>query len=485
MFRTVLLIAWSVLALGTAWAQDGVPSSSADIVSAQAYPSLEPIPWHGDFQIAVQIKIKDGWHINGRDGLPEGFIPLDVSLAKFTNLELAGPIQYPAGNLKTLGGETKPFPVYENEARVIIPVRLRGAPKPMILDEGLVLKVQACNDQFCLRPSEVPVTVRVHLAAVGETPRPVNAEMFTPAAAGGPPALPSDNIIVRLFQEKGVLLTFLLVFLGGLALNLTPCVYPMIPITVSYFGTQRAEKPLVVLGRALAYVVGISVTYSSLGVTAALTGRILGSTLQSPWVLGGISLLLVILSLSMFGLYGIQAPSWLLNKVAAGNTQGWIGALGMGLVLRHRGRALRGPLLHRTTYLRGGQGEPISWLHPILHPLPGPGVPVSLAGFLFHRAPTPAQVGDVDGLGEKSFRDDPAGDAALFPQSAFAQGLQPLPGPRLFGLLRVAPGLGIFWRGSEPGVQEIPTSFRGPAGHPGTDGLSELAPGLGTAVPGL
>lgn len=331
MFRTVLLIAWSVLALGTAWAQDGVPSSSADIVSAQAYPSLEPIPWHGDFQIAVQIKIKDGWHINGRDGLPEGFIPLDVSLAKFTNLELAGPIQYPAGNLKTLGGETKPFPVYENEARVIIPVRLRGAPKPMILDEGLVLKVQACNDQFCLRPSEVPVTVRVHLAAVGETPRPVNAEMFTPAAAGGPPALPSDNIIVRLFQEKGVLLTFLLVFLGGLALNLTPCVYPMIPITVSYFGTQRAEKPLVVLGRALAYVVGISVTYSSLGVTAALTGRILGSTLQSPWVLGGISLLLVILSLSMFGLYEIQAPSWLLNKVAAGNTQGWIGALGMGL----------------------------------------------------------------------------------------------------------------------------------------------------------
>jgi thiol:disulfide interchange protein DsbD len=106
----------------------------------------------------------------------------------------------------------------------------------------------------------------------------------------------------------------------------------MIPLTISYFGSQRSERPVVVLGRAVAYVVGISLTYSTLGVTAALTGKILGSTLQSPFVLAGISLVLVTLSLSMFGLYEIQAPSWLLEKVAAGNTKGWIGALGMGLV---------------------------------------------------------------------------------------------------------------------------------------------------------
>ena len=106
----------------------------------------------------------------------------------------------------------------------------------------------------------------------------------------------------------------------------------MIPITISYFGNLKAEKPSVILGRAVAYVVGISITYSSLGVTAALTGKILGSTLQSPLVLAGISLVLVVLSFSMFGLYEIQAPNWLLNKIASSNTQGWLGALGMGLV---------------------------------------------------------------------------------------------------------------------------------------------------------
>ena len=59
-------------------------------------------------------------------------------------------------------------------------------------------------------------------------------------------------------------------------MNLTPCVYPMIPLTISYFGNQKAEKPGVILGRAVAYVVGISITYSSLGVTAALTGKDIG-----------------------------------------------------------------------------------------------------------------------------------------------------------------------------------------------------------------
>ena len=89
---------------------------------------------------------------------------------------------------------------------------------------------------------------------------------------------------------------------------------------------------MVILGRAVAYVCGISVTYSALGVTAALTGKILGSSLQSPLVLVGISLVLVTLSLSMFGVYEIQAPSWILNRIASTSTQGWLGALGMGLV---------------------------------------------------------------------------------------------------------------------------------------------------------
>ncbi|HUO58476.1 MAG TPA: cytochrome c biogenesis protein CcdA [bacterium] len=310
-------------------AQQGQPAASGDVVTVKAYPSLRPIPFNDPFKVAVQVIIKEGWHVNAHEGLPQYFIPLEVSLEAGSPFEIAGPIEYPLGVQEALGGVTNPYSVYAGEIRIIVPLRHRHPSKEQVLKIPLELKVQACNDKFCLRPSEISFFPEVQLPFQGESPQPANQEMFTvPQGTGGE----QENIIAKYLKNNGIFLTFLLIFLGGLALNLTPCVYPMIPITVSYFGTQKAEKPLVVLGRAAAYVMGISMTYSSLGVTAALTGKILGSTLQSPFVLIGISLLLAGLSLSMFGLYEIQAPTWLLNKVAAGNTQGWIGALGMGLV---------------------------------------------------------------------------------------------------------------------------------------------------------
>ena len=101
-------------------------------------------------------------------------------------------------------------------------------------------------------------------------------------------------------QRKGLFITFILVFFGGLALNLTPCVYPLIPITVSYFANQSTGKISRSFVLALFYVLGIALTYSILGVVAANTGSLLGSSLQNPLVLIFISLVLFALSLSMF-----------------------------------------------------------------------------------------------------------------------------------------------------------------------------------------
>ncbi len=326
----VLLTLLTPLA-GKALAQGKLPSASEDTVKVEIFPSLDPIPAKDVFKVAVRIQIQKGWHINAHEGLPEGFIPLDLSLGQGASFELAGPIEYPLGVQKALGGVAQAFPVHENEVRVIVSLKLKGTPKGVTVRLPLQLRLQACNDKVCLRPSSLSLSTEVRLGTSGQPSKPINAEMFNaPPEVGGGSA--SENIISRYLDKYGILLTFALIFLGGLALNLTPCVYPMIPLTISYFGNQRAEKPAVILARAAAYVVGISVTYSSLGVTAALTGKILGSSLQSPWVLAGISLVLVGLSLSMFGLYEIQAPAWLLNKVAAGNTQGWLGAMGMGLV---------------------------------------------------------------------------------------------------------------------------------------------------------
>lgn len=130
--------------------------------------------------------------------------------------------------------------------------------------------------------------------------------------------------------------TLLGIFAGGMALNLTPCVYPLIPITVSYFGgqaTRASEKNqarLVMHG--LCYLLGLALTNSLLGVAAALTGGLMGSMLQNPFVLVAIATVLIVFATSLFGLWDLRSPSGL-TQAAAKSYSGYFGSLFMGLTL--------------------------------------------------------------------------------------------------------------------------------------------------------
>jgi thioredoxin:protein disulfide reductase len=134
-----------------------------------------------------------------------------------------------------------------------------------------------------------------------------------------------------LLKRRGLFAVLLLLFGWGLALNLTPCVYPVIPLTVSFFGGQSKGQSGRTFLLAGVYVLGMATTYSSLGVAAALSGRLFGVALQSPWVLGGVALVLVGLALSMFGFYDLRMPTSLMQK--AGARQGLAGAYAMGLLV--------------------------------------------------------------------------------------------------------------------------------------------------------
>jgi len=130
--------------------------------------------------------------------------------------------------------------------------------------------------------------------------------------------------------------TLLGIFVGGIALNLTPCVYPMIPITVSYFGGRatsdaaHGKSRLVVHG--LCYLLGLAFTNSILGVIAALTGSLMGAVLQHPAVLIAVAAVLIIFATSLFGLWELRLPSGL-TQAAAKSYTGYFGSLFMGLTL--------------------------------------------------------------------------------------------------------------------------------------------------------
>ena len=144
--------------------------------------------------------------------------------------------------------------------------------------------------------------------------------------------------------QSGLLLTLVGVFLGGLALNLTPCVYPLIPITISYFGGRGTDKAGVLAVHSLFFLLGLAVTNSTLGVVAALTGGLLGSVLQHPAVLIAIATILVGLALSFFGLWELRLPGFL-TQAASRSYGGYGGSLFMGLTLGVVAAPCIGPFL--------------------------------------------------------------------------------------------------------------------------------------------
>ena len=145
-------------------------------------------------------------------------------------------------------------------------------------------------------------------------------------------------------RQRGPLLGLLAVFLGGLALNLTPCVYPLIPVTLAFFSGQAAGRTNRVLRLALTYVLGLSISYALLGVIAARTGALLGSWLQKPVVLLAVAAVIVSLSLSMFGLYELRPPQILTRRFGHASA-GFGGAFVMGLVVGLIAAPCVGPFL--------------------------------------------------------------------------------------------------------------------------------------------
>lgn len=177
------------------------------------------------------------------------------------------------------------------------------------------------------------------------------------------------------------------IFLGGLLTALTPCVYPLIPITVGVFGARQADSR----GRAFvlttAYVVGMGAVFSILGVVAALSGKAFGSALGNPWVVAGLAVFMMVLASSMFGAFELALPSGLalkLNNVGGG---GLIGALLMGSVAGFLAAPCTGPVLTGVLAWVSKTQDPVLGAALLFTYALGIGVPFFLIGVFTVRLP--------------------------------------------------------------------------------------------------
>jgi thiol:disulfide interchange protein DsbD len=216
----------------------------------------------------------------------------------------------------------------------------------------VAVTAQACNNTQCLPPEEVRTGVDVSVAPPGSVSEPLNRDLFDEVTSTSSAATASSDL-----GSKSLPLLLIGVFLAGLALNLTPCVFPLIPITVGFFTQQTKDREGSAFPLALAYVIGIAATYSVLGVLAAMSGAIFGSALQSPWVIGLIVAVLLALATSMFGLWELRVPGW--AQQASGGRTGVFGALIMGLVMGFVAAPCIGPFVVGLLTYVGQKGDPL------------------------------------------------------------------------------------------------------------------------------
>jgi len=197
--------------------------------------------------------------------------------------------------------------VYYKEALIRLPVE-RNSSGPLALT--LNLTSQGCADVgVCYPPQKQTVSL--------ELPDPASAPVAAPLPASGND---ESGRIAQLLKNANLWVIAASFFGFGLLLSLTPCVFPMIPIISGIIvgsgrnghGVSHARG----FALSLAYVLGMATTYAAVGVAAGLTGTLLSVALQNQWVLGGFALIFVALSLSMFGFYELQLPTFLQSKVS-------------------------------------------------------------------------------------------------------------------------------------------------------------------------
>ena len=319
-----------------------------------AIAATDAVPAGSSARLALQVSLPEGYHVQSNAPREAAFIPTVLTVEAPAGFAVAE-IVYPAPTDLTQAGQAQPLAVFEREFAigVVVTVPANAAPGDVVIPARL--RYQACDAQLCYAPTTVATEWRLRIVAAGTKVTPQQAQVFDAIAFGHgtrPPAATATPVPSRpaaaapsarsglaalddfeqlgdsfggylsaseflqhvrdaeagvksrgLFEGRGPLAILLVVLIGGLALNLTPCVLPMIPINLAIIGAgaQAGSRSRgFLLGSA--YGAAMAVVYGVLGLIVILTAGTFGTINASPWFNAGIAVLFVVLGLAMFDL---------------------------------------------------------------------------------------------------------------------------------------------------------------------------------------
>jgi thiol:disulfide interchange protein DsbD len=368
--RVLAAIALLIVAPSSATAQlRSIPAELTALVESEGRAGT-PV------RVALQVKLPERFHVQSNAPRDPAFIPTVLTVDAPAGVRMTEIVFPPATDLKQVG-QSQPLAVFEHEFAIGVQFEIAADVAPGALEVPGRLRYQACDDRLCYAPATAEFRWTVPVSTEGSATRQ-HREVFDRIAfgSGSAPVASVERTVTRTadagigrlehfrvlgttggyqntedfltfirnaetgvtekgwFEGRGPLAILLLVFLGGLALNLTPCVLPMIPINIAIIGAgaqagSRGRGFLLgsVYGAAMALVYGV------LGVIVITTASTFGTINASPWFNVAIAFIFALLALAMFDVITIDFSRWAGAAAAGGAARGSVAlAFGMGAI---------------------------------------------------------------------------------------------------------------------------------------------------------
>lgn len=281
-------------------AQFSFPASASPIITEVK----ETTPESGEFfELEILLKAEEGIHVYSTKD--KFFELVDEKSKGLGDMKVILPERHPFTDLD--GSEVK---VFAGESRIRVRSPFNGSTGEPYTFEGY-LQYQGCSDVTCFPPAKAEFNIS------GTIPEGVTAS--SPASGG------ASEIRVKKLEpyERGFFWGILGFFSAGVLLSLTPCVYPMIGITIAVIGGKKASRKHTAK-LTFFYVFGLSLVYAAVGVAVAANGSQAADFFRSAWVILPISVIFILLGLSMFDILVLQTPSAITNKLQSVKGKGGV-----------------------------------------------------------------------------------------------------------------------------------------------------------------
>jgi len=284
-------------------------------------------------ELRLHADVDEGWHIYAPTSNPDGGVPTAATLEKGGPFAAAGKLTGPSPEKHAVEGLNLEVEYYPGDVDLVLPVRVAKDTALGRTKVPATVKFMTCSDTSCSPPTEAKVSAAAEIVAGEARPEYLKAGASSkpPPGAATPSAAPDE---LEQAIEKGFWSFAWLAITMGLLALLTPCVFPLIPITVSFFTAQGERTRAQAVGMAATYALGIVVTYTALGLVLALTlGATGANRLASSAVFNlFVSTLFIVFALSMFGLFELRLPSSFVQFSSQQQSRGgFLGVLFMSL----------------------------------------------------------------------------------------------------------------------------------------------------------